>query len=168
MKKAILLSLYIIALYGCTAKKSTSLSGKSYTIETSCPEKTDCLFEILENKSILVKTDDTGHVYYNLEDTIGKTVMKYTSRKITDPTLQDAGYSETLIFETDKGKEFNYTGKDLQKIKMLFNVQCFCRGKAGIYKVEQGSISFKNNKLQIELPELVDSQKTKSVIITLK
>jgi hypothetical protein len=116
----------------------------------------------------LVKTDDTGHVYYNLEDTIGKTVMKYTSRKITDPTLQDAGYSETIIFETDKGKEFNYTGKDLQKIKMLFNVQCFCRGKAGIYKVEQGSISYKNNKLQIELPELVDSQKTKSVIITLK
>ncbi len=167
MKKALLLSLSIIAILGCTAKKTTILSGKNYTVETPCPPKTECSFEVLENKSLLVKTDDTGHTYYNLEDTPGKTVMKYTYRKITDPKLQDAGYSETIIFQTDDTKNLNHTGEDIQKTKMLFNVQCFCRGKAGIYKIEQGSINYNNNKLQIQLPEVVDAQKTKSVTISI-
>ena len=168
MKKIALLYIVSVVLLSCTTGKNAVISWKNNTIETPCPPQTECRFEALKDKSLVVKTDDTGHIYYNLQDTPGKTVLKYTYRKITDPKLQDAGYSETIIFETDGTANLNYSGKDIQKANMLFNVQCFCRGKAGIYKVEQGTMTYANKKLHIELPQIVDGQATKNVTIAHK
>jgi hypothetical protein len=158
--------LYIVALFllSCSAGKETAMTSENTSVASPCPPQTDCTIEVLKDKSLDVKTDDTGHTYYNLQDTPGKTVLKYSYRKITDPKLQDAGYSETIIFETDgTASNLNYTGAAIQKVKMLFNVSCFCRGKAGVYKVEEGTISYKDNKLHIEIPQLVDGQATRVV-----
>lgn len=169
MKKQILVFLSVIALFSCKSQKSPAESWKNYTIETPCLPKSECTFEVLENKSLLVKTDDTNHIYYHLQDTPGKTVVKYTYKTITDPKIKDAGYSEEIIFETDdKWSGLNTSGSDIQKTKMLFGVHCFCRGKAGFYKIEKGNISYANKKLQISLPDVIDNQKTKTVSVSFK
>lgn len=169
MKKQILVLLSVIALFSCKSQKSPAASWKNYTLETACLPKSECTFEVLENKSLLVKTDDTNHVYYHLQDTPGKTVIKYTYKTITDPKIKDAGYSEEIIFETDdKWSNLNAGDTDIQKTKMLFGVHCFCRGKAGFYKIEKGNINYTNKKLKIELPEVIDDQKTKTVSISFK
>jgi hypothetical protein len=163
--------LYIVALFllSCSAGKETAMTSENTSVASPCPPQTDCTIEVLKDKSLDVKTDDTGHTYYNLQDTPGKTVLKYSYRKITDPKLQDAGYSETIIFETDgTTTNLNYSGKDIKKTKMVFNVACFCRGKAGVYKVEEGTISYKDNKLHIEIPQLVDGQATRVVDVVVK
>ena len=163
--------LYITALFllSCTAGKKTALSTENTSVSSPCPPQTDCTVEVMKDKSLLVKTDDTGHTYYNLQDTPGKTVIKYSYKKIVEAQLADAGYSETLIFETDgSAANLNYTGKDIQKVQLLFNVQCFCRGKAGVYKVEEGTLAYANKKLHIEIPQLVDGQATRVVDIEVR
>lgn len=170
MKQKLLLVLVISTLFSCKSQKNiVPSSNAGYIIENPCPPEGNCTIEVIKDKSLLVKTDGSGHIYYQLKDTPGKTVIKYVYKKNTDPGLQDAGYSEEVIFETDeKLSGLSATGNDIQKTKMLFGVHCFCRGKAGFYKIQQGSMNYSNKKLNIELPEVIDSQKTKSVTVTFK
>lgn len=168
MKKTALLLIAALAVLSCRTGKETAISSENATVVSPCPPQTDCKFEILKDKSLDVKTDDTGHIYYNLQDTPGKTVFKYSHKKITNPKFQDGGYIETIIFETDNYSTLNYTGKDLQKVQLLFNVACFCRGKAGAYKVEEGTLAYANKKLHIEIPQLVDGQMTRVVDVEIR
>lgn len=166
MKCKVVLFLALLLLPSCKSQNTASWNNVSIT--SPCPEKSECKLEVVENKSLLVKSDDTGHIYYQLQDEPGKKVILYTSRAVTNPQVMDAGYSETLIFETDaKNSNLNVSGINMQNTKMLLGIQCFCRGKAGFYKVESGKISYTGNKLHIEIPGIVEDQKTKEVTITL-
>lgn len=169
MKNTTLLLIASLFLVCCKAGKETAVVAlNDAQVTSACPEQTDCKFEILKGKSLDIKTDDTGHTYFNLKSTPGKTVFKYIHKKITDSNLMDAGYSETIIFESDDTIGLNHSGTDIQKVKILFNVACFCRGKAGIYTVKDGTISYKDNKLHIEIPQLVEGQMTKVVDMVVK
>lgn len=168
MKNTALLLIASLFLVCCKTGTASVTSLKDAEVTSACPTQTDCTFEMLKDKSLDVKTDDTGHTYYNLKDTPGKTVFKYTHKKITDSNLMDAGYSETIIFESDDTIGLNHSGTDVQKVKILFNVACFCRGKAGIYTVKEGTLSYKDNKLHIEIPQIVDGQMTKVVDVVMK
>lgn len=169
MKKQVIFYLLAVMLFSCKSQKGNSVSWKNYTIENPCPPKTECNFEVLENKSLLVKTDDTNHIYYHLQDSPGKKVIKYTHKAISNPKLKDAGYSEEIIFETDdKLSNLNLSNIDMQNTKMLFGVHCFCKGKAGFYKVESGKMSYINKKLNIELPNIIDDQKVKNITVSFK
>ena len=167
MKKLIIVFIAAILITAC--KSQSTISWSNTVVTSICPEKSECIVEVMENKSLLVKSDDTGHLYYNIQDETGKKVVKYTYRTITDPNLMDAGYSETLIFETDsKLSNLNNSGINMQKTKMLLGIQCFCRGKAGFYKIESGKISYANNTLNIQVPGIVEGQTTKEVGISFK
>lgn len=169
MKNTALLLIAALLFICCKAGKETAFASlKDAEVTSPCPPQTDCKFEILKDKSLDVKTDDTGHTYYNLKDTTGKTVYKYTHKKITDSNLMDGGYSETIIFESDNAIGLNHSGADIQKVKMLFNVACFCRGKAGIYTVKEGTLNYKDNKLHIEIPQIVDGQMTRVVDVVVR
>lgn len=168
MKNTALLLIASLFLVCCKTGTASVTSLKDAEVTSVCPAQTDCKFEILKDKSLDVKTDDTGHTYYNLKDTPGKAVFKYTHKKITDSNLMDAGYSETIIFESDDAIGLNHSGVDVQKVKMLFNVACFCRGKAGIYTVKGGTLSYKENKLHIEIPKIVDGQMTRVVDVVVR
>lgn len=152
-----------------SANETVAASSKQTQVTSPCPVQTDCRFEILKDKSLVVKTDDTGHNYFNIIDAPGKTVLKYTHKKITDANLVDAGYSETLAFEIDDTtKDLNLTGTAIQKTKMVLNIACFCRGKAGVYKIEEGILTYKDNMLHIEIPQLVDGQATRTVDVVVR
>lgn len=168
MKNTALLLIASLFLVCCKTGTASVTSLKDAEVTSACPKQVDCKFEILKDKSLDVKIDDTGHTYYNLKDTPGKAVFKYYHKKITDSNLMDAGYSETIIFESDDVIGLNHSGADVQKVKMLFNVACFCRGKAGIYTVKEGILSYKENKLHIEIPKIVDGQMTRVVDVLVR
>lgn len=162
MKKYILLPIIGLIASCCSTKTSQTMANKSKKakIESSCPEQGICSFEILQNKSMNVKTDGTGKTYYELEENPDKVVFLYKyQKKIEDKTLQDAGYSEEIVFEMNKDyTDFSFSDKGIQSTKMLFGVFCYCKGKAGNYKVSKGNLIKKGSDLQIDIPSIVDNQ----------
>lgn len=156
-------------LIACASKKdSVSLEERKAVIQSYCPENGECKIEILQNKSLDIKTDGTGMPYYTLEDAVGKVVVRYTYDFIVPKDVEDAGYTETIIFETDK--EFSNLNKANPKdLKMLFGVQCFCRGKAGFYRVEKGLVDYSDKQLIIKLYDsIVDEQRLNNALISFR
>jgi len=153
----------------CAPKKGVTafINGK-HKIESPCPEEGECKLEILKDKSLDIKVDDTGRLYYSITDAPGKVIVRYTYDYDAPKGVMDAGYTETVIFETDD--EFsNLNTGNIKGIKMLFGVQCFCRGKAGFYTVNEGKISYKDEKLTVKIPDtIVDGQRIYSIDASLK
>jgi|GEM_PF-2040789 len=163
MKKAILLSVvFWTALSCCNSKKTVSEDHKNSRsqILTSCPENIDCALEVLPGKSMAVKDDTLGGIYYELEDNSQKTTYRYTYKLKTDNQYQDAGYREEVVFEIDNSEtDLKLTDTELQNAKMLFGVWCYCKGKAGNYKITKGNFSKKGKEITIDFPAIVADQK---------
>lgn len=163
MKKAILVSIiFWTALSCCNSKKVASESNKNPKgqILTPCPEGYDCTLEILPNKTMIVKKDEISSTYFDLEDLNGTTVYHYTYNQKTDKQYQDAGYREEIIFELDsKTQDLKLSNEELQNTKILFGVWCYCKGKAGNYKITKGSFTKKGEEISIDFPAVVIDQK---------
>ncbi|GGB79021.1 hypothetical protein GCM10007424_19000 [Flavobacterium suaedae] len=168
MRKLAIIPLALIML-NCSGSKSLQESLKSQNPELSCPEDGECTITVEHNKSIATKTDDTGSLYYSTADHKGTDVVIYRYTKQHDPMLADAGLTEEVIFEIDSNsKSLEYKDKAIKQTNMLYHVACFCKGRAGYYKVESGELTYKDNKLNIQLPEILKPQKLKDITITLK
>ena len=167
MKNFALISTLLI-LFSCNSTKSLYEASNPTYSETSCPAEGECTFEVLKNKSLVIKKDGIDKVYYSLADNTATSVVKYRYNKKANPALPDSGYSEEIVFEiANDSKNLDYNSNNIQQTKMLFGVMCFCKGKAGFYPVNEGAVSY-NDKLHIEIPELVDNQKLKDISVTFK
>lgn len=146
-----------VFLFSCSStKNSSALNDKasSQSIQSACPDEGTCTIELLKNKSLNVKADEFGSIYYQLLDSEGTNVIRYTYDKIVPEGLQDGNYREEIVFEiSNTNQTLTLTGKDLQQTKMLFGRFCFCRGQTGSYKVEDGTLSLnqKDHSVQFEL-----------------
>jgi len=173
MKKIVLLHFTFLAI-SCGSNHNSnnlkSINKASFKIESVCAKNGECKFEILENKSLDIETDGIGKTYYKLNESISHDVYRYNySDIIKDTLLQDAGYREEIIFEIEKNKkEFLFINQELQATKMVFGIFCYCKGKAGYYEVNEGSLKRIKNELSIIIPAIVDNQKTKEIQIKLQ
>ena len=171
MKKVLSISfLFLTILSCCTSKKTIPKENKIKTsqILTPCPEGFECTLEVLPNKTMIVKNDGIGGTYFEVEDLSGITVYHYTYKQKTDKQYQDAGYREEIIFELDsETKDLKLSNEELQNAKMLFGVWCYCKGKAGNYKIIKGNFSKKGNNISIDFPAVVSDQKVTELIIKL-
>lgn len=167
--KRIFLAILSLSFMACASKKGTTafINGK-HTIESPCPEEGECKLEILKDKSLDIKVDDTGRLYYSITDAPGKVVMRYRYDYNAPEDVMDGGYTETIMFETDN--EFsNLNTGNIKDTKMIFGVQCFCRDKAGFYKVTDGEIGYKDQKLTVRIPDtVIDGQLIHSIDVSLK
>lgn len=153
----------------CTNKKTNTAPKTADTIAQNCPENVDCTWQVFQDKAMIIKTDGTGAIYYELQDTPGKTVYSYTYKLKTDQQYQDNFYREEIIFEINTAAaDFTLTGKQLQETKMLFGVFCYCKGKAGYYKVNEGILSQKDKTITADFKAIVADQKVTSARYTLK
>lgn len=144
----------LLALANCNCQKNTTSKEMANSIinNEECPENGICSIELLKNKSLNVKSDEFGKIYYNLEDNNTKNVVRYTFDKDKDSTLQDSGYREEIIFEINTNvSELNLSEKKLQETKMLFGRFCYCKGATGYYKIENGTLLLKKEKDNIVL-----------------
>lgn len=169
MKKAILVSIvFWTTLSCCNSKKTVSENNRisKAQILTPCPEGYDCTLEIFPNKTMVVKTDGMGGTFFELEDQPEKTVYHYTYNQKTDKHYQDAGYREEILFELDaRTKDLKLSDEELQNAKMLFGVWCYCKGKAGNYKITNGNFIKKGNEISIDFPAIVAGQRVTEVKI---
>jgi len=162
MKKLALVSLALVLLNCSGQKNRIETTIYDYKLTCPCPAEGTCTIEVLKNESLIIKTDDIGKLYYETEGKAGKQVIKYNYTKTTDPALQDAGYSEEIVLETDA--DFTFSDKS----KILFGVYCYCKGKAGYYKADNAIVSTSQKLLTVTIPEIIDGQKIKSFSIALK
>lgn len=170
MKKYVLFPMMILAISCCSTKTTQAMMSSTDKVKIEdCPEDGECSFEILQNKGLSIKNNTIGEMYYETEDNPEKVVFLYKfKRKIEDKTLQDAGYREEIAFEMDKNySDFSLTGKDLQRTKMIFGVFCYCKGKAGYYRIREGNITKKGSQLLIDIAPVVDDQKITKAKINL-
>jgi hypothetical protein len=163
MKMLLILSIFLI-LSSCKCKKDTTTqvvnmdSIQTTTIQnslrTTCLDDGKCTVEIFRNQSLDIKTDDLGSIYYNKSDNPDTSVILYRYDRNIPKGLQDANYSEQIVFEINNSdQKLTLSNEDLQKTKMLFGRFCYCKGAAGNYKIEQGNLvlSQKNNEVTFDL-----------------
>jgi hypothetical protein len=144
MKKLFLIPL-AMGLSFCNCKKASVPKPVMTSIESPCPENGKCAIQIYKNKSIDVKSDEFGGIYYALNDDTSKSVIHYEYNRTVEEGLQDAQHREEIIFEINNSdSEIDLTDGMLQNTKMLFGRHCFCRGQAGYFKVEQGNLKLEN------------------------
>jgi hypothetical protein len=147
-------------------KSQTTFNAK---LESECPQDGTCTIEILENKSIDVKQDEFGSIYYTIEENLNKKVIKYIYKRTVKEDLQDAGYREEIVFEIDVNlKNKTFLNDEIQETKMLFGRFCFCRGQTGNYKVNNGRLVINDNSISLDFKTTKVPQVIKNISISLK
>ena len=153
MKKLFFIPLAFILSF-CKCPKATIAAADKSVIESVCPENGKCTIELLRNKSLAVKADEFGSVFYTLEDVATKSVIIYEYKRNVEEGLQDGQHREEIVFEINNSDTtVSLTDKNLQSAKMLFGRHCFCKGQAGYYKVTEGNLNLenKNGTINIDL-----------------
>ena len=159
MKKIVFLLLIIGFASSCKCKQNIADNKKA--MENNCPENTLCSTEVLENSTMVIIQDVTNKPFCTIAEQEGTTVYRYKMSEGVDSNYEDSGYREELIFELPSDfKDGTISGKDILKTNALLGVFCFCKEKAGYYKINEGSITKSGNTFSIEIPVLVDGQKT--------
>ena len=147
--------LFSIIFFSCLLVSLSCCKTHQKTSEEKTLLKVDTLdngskkLYLLKNKKIEV-SESGGYLSYKVEDNEKTNVLLFVYAINQDQIAYDGGYKEEVIFEIpNDAAEKNYTDEELQNTKMLFGRYCFCRGKNGIFKVEQGKLhlikSSKNN-----------------------
>ncbi len=162
MKKLLFVPLIFAVSFCNTAK--TKKTDMAVTIESVCPDNGKCSVQLIKNKSVDIKMDGLGSTYYQLADDSSKSVVIYEYNRDVPEGLQDGQHKEEIIFEIDnKASEIAFSDGDLSNVKMLFGRHCFCRGQAGYFRVNKGSlkltqkdnvVSFNLNFKVTEVPQL--------------
>jgi hypothetical protein len=144
--------LFSFVLVSCSTQKIN-------TLIPPCPEDVECPSEIHEGHRLVVKKDDTGQLYYNLEEDKDKTVFIYHYKQNMDESYIDGHYNEEIVFELDNSMLKN-SFKDIKPTQSLFGVFCYCKGKAGYYPIENSRVSYdvKTKNLIFVLEQVVENQ----------
>lgn len=170
MKTLLLLSITVV-LASCSCKKNVADSPKVTAGQVSpklvCPDDGQCTIELLRNKILVIKTDETGAMYRQLDDSEETSVIVYQYNRNVPEGLQDGHYREEIIFEIkNSDTNLSLSGNELQQTKMLFGRFCFCRGQTGYYKVTNGELNVNQDKENImfrlnftitEVPQIIQS-----------
>ncbi|GLB53376.1 hypothetical protein NBRC110019_24170 [Neptunitalea chrysea] len=161
--KKVLIAAACLVLFACSTPKQI---GNIAQATTEC---TDCTVIVEQNKQLnVLGNSDTG-TYYNFSENTNTTVIKYTYETGKDATTVDGGYTETLLFQLPNNiTQGEWIDKEIQQLNPVLNVQCYCKGKAGVYPITSGIISLKKNTLTVSIPNLVANQQLLNLSISLK
>ncbi|WP_309641258.1 hypothetical protein [Flavobacterium sp.] len=152
MSKKIALLFVLFCVLSCKCKKAAAQTTAAITSE--CPKDGTCTIQLSRNKSMVVKKDEFGSVFYTLEESTSKSVVQYTYKRTVKGDIQDANYREEVVFEIDNNAEnLHFSDAALENTQFLFGRFCFCRGQTGYYKINQGklTVSKKVNEKEVDL-----------------
>lgn len=147
----LLVFLPVVIFSSCKTKveSNTSMNDKIVKVNSECPTGGTCTVEVQKNKILNVLEDGTGALYPQIIE--GEhTVVVYTFLKEGPEGTADGDYSETIHFMIPKGTEAaTYSDASLQDVKLLFGKHCYCKGEAGYYPVEKGSLKVLHEKSSV-------------------
>ena len=138
------------------------------TTSVDCPPNAQCTQAVLKNSELKIETDGTGKPFYTVVEKTGTTVYRYTMSEDQDQQYVDGGYREEIVFELPSDfKNGSISGKQILQAKALFGVFCYCKGKAGYYSIQEGTITKTDKAIVMEIPALVEGQKTRTIKLNL-
>lgn len=136
----------LLSVLSCKCKKAVAAAQISTIVTSDCPKDGTCTIQAFKNKSIVIKKDEFGSVFYSLEESASKKVIQYTYKRIIKGDIQDANYREEIIFELDNETEnLDLSDAALENNHLLFGRFCFCRGQTGYYTINQGKLTVTQN-----------------------
>ena len=146
----------ILLIYsGCKSQKEAFSLEKLQEIKsfslTNCPEDGACILELIPDKSMVLKKDNFGQ-HYGETITSEDILVKYTYERKVPENVADAHYSESYYFNLPKNtQDLDLYDADLQKVNLVVDRQCFCKGTAGFFKITNGNLklSIKKNELTL-------------------
>jgi len=88
--------------------------------------------------------------YYPVIEKGDKMIVEFSFLEKGPDGTVDGDYSETIQFEVSNTiDKFTIADKDLEQVNLLYGKQCFCRGEAGYYKIDQGNLTVEKSEDQI-------------------
>ncbi len=132
-----------ICLLACKSKKDVIIAKSVYETAFKCPENGTCTFEIFENKSLQIITDEMQGTYPKMING-SNFVLKFEYKKTENSNYEDSGYREEIFVELDKNN-LEFETEDLKTHKLFFARWCYCKGQTGYYKINQGKLSVTSN-----------------------
>jgi len=158
--KVIVKHLLILLSVCCLVSCKTTQKNKN-TEQTNSSESSGrySIFEKYKDKSLVIKKDDIGGLYYQTEEAVGKTIFLLGEEKNQNAGYMDGHYREEILFELDNSV-FDRSFNDLKPEKVLFGVFCYCKGKAGYYSTESTLISFEKETktITITIEQIIENQ----------
>ncbi|GAA4763642.1 MULTISPECIES: hypothetical protein [Flavobacterium] len=155
MGKVLFLTLISSILINCSVKKNEvgkTLSEQEKNIVQECPNGGECSIKYLANKSIKIDKDNTNKIYYNLVDNLEKSVVRFEFKKNNPSGMAEANYIEEIVLEVqNSAQETNLSDEFLEKAKVLFGKYCYCKGQAGVYLIQTGSLKIKQDREEISI-----------------
>lgn len=165
MKKLLYISL-LFSLFCCKSAEPNAIQNKN-TIMENCPDDGVCSIVLLQNKSLNVLSDDLGGLYVTLTDNPNTHVFQYQYKRNVPEYIQDGHHVEEVYWEINaKEKSLTLENESLQEIKMIFGRHCYCKGQAGFFKINSGTLELEKIedgyavKLRFEtkeVPQLLNS-----------
>lgn len=170
MKNLLFILALITTFSGCKCKKPIAENTQKTltTVMNDCPPEANCIQEIHTDSALEIAREEGGRPYYKIIPQAGSTVYRYELSEKKDEQYMDGGYREEIIFELPyDAKNEVISGKDFSATKALFGVFCYCKGKAGYYEIPDGNINKTKDEIIVTIPEIVEGQKMRSVVIKL-
>lgn len=145
----------LILLLNCKTKSAALTTDEKQTeIKTNCPDDGECKTELILNSKLEIKSDEFGNTYTNIVRG-NKIIFKFSYSRNIDKMAVDGHYIEEIYAEFDNSiKDISLKDKALEKVKLLFNRMCYCKGSAGYYHIENGMLNIKkvdSNTYNIQL-----------------
>ncbi|GGD18609.1 hypothetical protein [Flavobacterium orientale] len=163
MKKLLLTSL-LVSLLSCKSTNTCAIENKDIVFE-KCPEDGTCTLVVLKNKKLNVLSDDLGSLYFSLSDNEATHVFHYQYKRNVPEDVQDGQHIEEVYFEIN-ANETNLTieNEALQQTKMIFGRHCYCKGQAGFFKVNSGTLQVKKTTAGFEIQSTFISKEVPQII----
>lgn len=146
--------LVILLSYSCASQKKSVLSNlktaTSYSLDT-CETNYKCSLSFIPNKKVIVKKDEFGLSYgeFVKSDSI---LVKYQKKQQKENKAVDNFFTETLYFSIAKNDtKISLKDLDLQKVNMVLQRECYCKGTAGFFKITKGDLLFDIKKNELTL-----------------
>lgn len=155
MKRIFFLTVISSILISCSVRKNDAektLNEQEKEFVQECPNGGMCSIKYLANKSIKINKDNTNKIYYSLEDNFEKSVVRFEFKKNNPSGIAEANYIEEIVLEIQNSeREINLSDEFLEKAKVLFGKHCYCKGQAGVYSIQIGSLKMKQDKEKISI-----------------
>lgn len=141
----------LLSFSACKTKTESTTHYSKKPIKTECPDKGECSILLLENKQLIIKTEEaTGFLYPEVTNGNSLVIVFSYGMNSAEDTV-DGNYSESIHFEIPRDfSELNKKNKELADVHLLYGKQCFCED-AGYYKVENGKLIIKKQDANIHL-----------------
>lgn len=166
MKNLILIFIFGL-LIGCKVKDAGSKNDKGFVLESSCPANGTCEMSIKPEQSYKFSKDDAGVLFSVYEENLTTDVLVVSYAEESQQKLQDDFYEEKILITLPK-KYSNgiFKDKELEKFNIGYGRFCYCKGLAGYYPVNNGTLEIIENKLNLQFT-VGGPQKLKIITITL-